>query len=57
MVDDQGDHAAVRVEIDGEHVGYIPRGKVLPLHATAQVVRMGAFQAPYVWLFLVYTAH
>ena len=51
------DRAAVRVEINGEHVGYIPRGKALPLQATAQVVKMGAFQAPYVWLFLVYTAH
>ena len=39
------DRAAVRVEINGEHVGYIPRGKALPLQATAQVVKMGAFQA------------
>ena len=28
------DRVAVRVQIDGEHVGYIPRGKAPPLHVT-----------------------
>jgi hypothetical protein len=46
------DPNAVRVEIGGEHVGYVPRGTTVSPDAVAHVLKMGMLPKPHVWLLL-----
>ena len=48
--DNPHDPKAVRVEVGGTHVGYLPRGMALAPDATVHVVKCGAEPAPHVWL-------
>jgi hypothetical protein len=44
------DPAALRVEVGGAHVGYIPRGKKLSPDDKLRVIKSGMDPTPFVWL-------
>lgn len=48
--DNAYDKDAVKVHVDGEHVGYVPRGTSRP--KAARLVKMGSEPVPHVWLFV-----
>lgn len=49
--DNPHDPRALRVEVGGEHVGYVPKGKQLPSPCPcAHVVTIGDAPAPHAWL-------
>ena len=41
------DKTALRVEVDGTKVGYVPRGKAVPVNAVARVVKTGMEPQPH----------
>eukprot|EP00966_Prymnesium_polylepis_P127706 2952751-Prymnesium_polylepis.1 len=48
--DNPYDSAALRVEVDGNKVGYVPRGKQLSPDAKLQVIKTGLEPTPHVWI-------
>ena len=44
------DPAALRVEVGGAHVGYVPRGKKLSPDDKLRVMKAGMKPVPHVWL-------
>lgn len=48
--DNPHDDGAIRVEVAGKHVGYIPKGRPISPQANAQVLKIGMVPQPHVWL-------
>lgn len=44
------DRRALRVEVAGEHVGYVPRGTCVKPSAAVRVIKVGMEPVPHVWL-------
>ena len=44
------DRAALRVEVDGNKVGYVPRGRRLSPGSSLRVIKSGLEPQPHVWL-------
>ena len=48
--DNRYDKNAIKVEVSGQHVGYVPKGKQLSPDARVNVCKVGLEPNPYVWL-------
>ena len=44
------DKGAIRVEVEGTHVGYIPKGRPISPKVNAQVLKIGMRPMPHVWI-------
>ena len=47
------DPRALRIEIAGEHVGYVPRGVCVKPSADVRVIKIGLAPMPHVWVAVI----